>query len=206
MLEVPAGHPEKPQGEDGFKLLERMNGGSHEELGLWGISFQPIADTDRVLDVGCGGGANIKRLLARVPRGHVTGVDYSAVSVQASSDHNAEAVEAGRCDVLEGNASALPFPDSSFDIVTAFETTYYWDLPVALREVARVLKPGGHFLVCNEDDGGDPEILDLSTRIPGMVIHTPDALRDALVEANFTIESIERIPEKGHLAIVAQPK
>ena len=155
MLEVPAGHPEKPQGEDGFKLLERMNGGSHEELGLWGISFLPIADTDRVLDVGCGGGANIKRLLARVPRGHVTGVDYSAVSVQASSDHNAEAVEAGRCDVLEGNASALPFPDSSFDIVTAFETTYYWDLPVALREVARVLKPGGHFLVCNEDDGGE---------------------------------------------------
>ncbi|MBO7701915.1 MAG: class I SAM-dependent methyltransferase, partial [Eggerthellaceae bacterium] len=103
MLEVPAGHPEKPQGEDGFKLLERMNGGSHEELGLWGISFLPIADTDHVLDVGCGGGANIKRLLARVPRGHVTGVDYSAVSVQASSDHNAEAVEAGRCDVLEGN-------------------------------------------------------------------------------------------------------
>ena len=65
---------------------------------------------------------------------------------------------------------------------------------------------GKQIEIVTEDDGGDPEILDLSTRIPGMVIHTPDALRDALVEANFTIESIERIPGKGHLAIVAQPK
>ena len=206
MREVPAGHPEKPQGQDGFKLLDRMNGGSHEELGLWGISFLSIADTDRILDVGCGGGANIARLLGHVPNGHVTGIDYSPVSVEASRNHNAEAVEAGRCDILEGNASALPFPDLSFDIVTAFETTYYWDLPVALREVARVLKPNGSFLVCNEDDGSDPEVVDLATRIPGMTVHTPQALQDALVEAGFAIVGVERIPEKGHLAIIARPE
>lgn len=205
MMEVPAGHPEKPQGEDGFTLLERMNGGSHEELALWGLSHLDILESSEVLDIGCGGGANIARLLERAPLGHVTGVDYSRVSVEASSRHNAAALAQGRCSVLEGDVCALPLPDRAFDVVTAFETTYYWDLPMALPEVRRVLKPDGLFLVCNEDDGGDPEILDLATRIPGMVIHTPDALQQALVQAGFEIASVWRIPEKGHVAVIARP-
>ena len=117
---APAGHPEKPQGDDGFKLLERMNGGHHEQLALWGLSFLEIAADARVLDIGCGGGANIARLLERASAGFAAGVDYSPVSVEASRDYNAAAIEAGRCEVCEGNASALPFPDGSFDAVTAF--------------------------------------------------------------------------------------
>ena len=204
MAEVPAGHPEKPQGEDGFKLLDRMNGGRHEELAFWGLSFLPVGETDAVLDIGCGGGANIARLLARVPKGHVSGVDYSPVSVQASSEHNAGAIAEGRCDVREGNASELPYPDSSFDVVTAFETTYYWDLPTAFPEVKRILKPGGRFLVCNEDDGCDAEALELAAKIPGMVMHTPEVLEEALTQAGFAIATSERVREKGHLAIVGQ--
>ena len=204
MLEAPAGHPEKPQGEHGFKLLNRMNGGHHEELALWGLSFLPIAEDDTILDIGCGGGANIERLLSRAPQGHVTGVDYSPMSVQASSEHNAKAIEANRCRVLEGNASDLPLPDSAFDVATAFETTYYWDLPTAFPEVRRVLKPGGLFLVCNEDDGCDPERLELAKKITGMTMHTPDFLENALTEAGFEIVASERVPEKGHLAIVAR--
>ena len=204
MPEVPAGHPEKPQGEDGFKLLDRMNGGHHEELALWGLSFLPLEEGDAVLDIGCGGGANIERLLSRVPQGHVTGVDYSPMSVQVSSEHNADAIEEGRCRVLEGDASNLPLPDSSLDVATAFETTYYWDLPTAFPEVRRVLKPGGLFLVCNEDDGCDSERLELAKKIPGMTMHTPEFLEKALVNAGFQIAVSERVPEKGHLAIIAR--
>ena len=204
MPDVPLGHPEKPQGADGFKLLDRMNGGHHEELALWGLSFLTVTESDTILDIGCGGGANIKRLLELAPRGHVSGVDYSPVSVQASTDFNREAIDAGRCDVREGNSSDLPLPDASFDVVTAFETTYYWDLPTAFPEVKRVLKPGGRFLVCNEDDGCDPEALELAKKIPGMTMHTPEFLEEALVEAGFTIAASERVREKGHLAIIAQ--
>ena len=203
-MDVPAGHPEKPQGEDGFKLVERMNGGHHEDLSLWGLSFLRIADDARALDIGCGGGANIKRLLDRAPHGHVTGVDYSPVSVQASRDHNSSAIAAGRCEVFEGDSSNLPLPDDAFDVATAFETTYYWDLDRAFPEVKRVLKPGGLFLVCNEDDGDDPEVLELAEKIPGMAVHSPAELEAALVEAGFKIVASERVPEKGHLAIVAQ--
>lgn len=203
MLEVPAGHPEKPQGEDGMSLLNRMNGGHHEDLALWGLSFLPVEESEAILDIGCGGGANIERLLDRAPRGHVTGVDYSPLSVQKSLSHNDAAVQAGRCDVKEGNASQLPFPDEAFDTITAFETTYYWNLATAFPEVKRVLKPGGRFLICNEDDGGDPEVLELATKIPGMVVYTPEALASALVEAGFEIALSEHVQEKGHLAIIA---
>lgn len=204
MLEVPAGHPEKPQGADGFKLLDRMNGGRHEALAFWGLSFLPIGDADCVLDIGCGGGANIARLLDRAPLGQVTGVDYSPTSVQASCAFNEQAIAEGRCRVLEGDASNLPFADASFDAATAFETTYYWDLPTAFPEVMRVLKPGGRFLVCNEDDGRDEEALDLAARIPGMTMHTSEQLAAALERAGFAIEASEAVPEKGHLAIVAR--
>lgn len=203
-MDVPTGHPEKPQGEDGFKLLERMNGGHHEDLSLWGLSFLPVSEADRILEIGCGGGANIARLLERAPHGHVTGVDYSTVSVQASSNHNQAAIDEGRCTVLEGNSSALPLPDSAFDVATAFETTYYWDLQTAFPEVKRVLKPGGLFMICNEDDGDDPEVLDLADKIPGMTVHTPAQLEAALEEAGFEIVASERVPAKGHLAIVAK--
>ncbi len=203
MTEVPAGHPEKPSGEDGMALLERMNGGHHEELALWGLTFLPLEDGARVLDIGCGGGANIGRILERVPAGHVSGVDYSETSVRASTAYNARAIEQGRCDVSEGNASDLPYADASFDAVSAFETVYYWDLPTAFPEVLRVLVPGGRFLVCNEDDGGDPAVLELAKQIPGMVVYTCDQLVAALEEAGFVIDSVGQVPEKGHIAIVA---
>ena len=82
---VPAGHPERPEGEDGKRLLARMNGGHHEDLALWGLSQVEIAADARALDIGCGGGANIGRLLERAPQGHVCGLDYSPLS--GSSKH-----------------------------------------------------------------------------------------------------------------------
>lgn len=204
MVQVPAGHPEKPAGADGFKMLERMNGGHHEELALWGLSFLPVRATDRVLDIGCGGGANIARLIERAPQGSAVGVDYSPVSVQASREHNAQAVAEGRCEVMEGNASALPLPDASIDVATAFETVYYWDLPTAFAEVKRVLKPGGHFLACNEADGSHPDDHEFARLIPGMVVYTADDIAAALEQAGLAVVSVERDPEEGRFAVVAR--
>jgi ubiquinone/menaquinone biosynthesis C-methylase UbiE len=204
MAQVPAGHPEKPEGEDGVKMLERMNGGRHEELALWGLSFMPIGSADSLLDIGCGGGANIGRLLERTPEGSVVGVDYSPLSVEASRAYNAEAVAAGRCKVIEGDSAALPLPDDSFDGVTAFETVYYWDLPRAFAEVKRVLKPGGHFLACNEDDGSDPATLELAVQIPGMRVYSLEDLAAALEGAGLTVVTAENLPGTGQIAIAAR--
>ena len=204
MAQVPAGHPEKPQGADGFKMLERMNGGRHEDLALWGLSFMPIDEADRLLDIGCGGGANIGRLLERAPKGSVVGVDYSPVSVEASRTYNANAVAAGRCEVLEGDSSALPLRDASFNGVTAFETVYYWDLAHAFAEVKRVLKPGGHFLVCNEDNGSNPEIVELAKKIPHMRIYSLDELRQAMEAAGFEVVVAQNLEGTDQIALVGR--
>lgn len=203
-MQVPAGHPEKPEGDDGFKMLERMNGGHHEELALWGLALLPVEPASRMLDIGCGGGANIARLLDRAPEGSVVGIDYSPVSVQASRAYNAQAIADGRCEVLLADVLALPFPDAFFDVATAFETVYFWDREPAFAEVKRVLKSGGLFLVCNETDGSDPAQLALADEIPCMTIPTASELEAALAAAGFRIVESQHVADKTRIAIVAQ--
>ena len=112
----------KPEGFFGRMMVNGMNGGSHARMAEWGLSFVDIANNWDVLDVGCGGGANVARLLKRSAQGTVTGIDYSSVSVKKSREVNAAAIAAGRCKVVEGSAANLPFGENSFDLVTAFET------------------------------------------------------------------------------------
>ena len=187
MATVPAGHPEKPSGDDGRKLLLRMNSGGHEELANWGLDlFGLMGSESELLDVGCGGGANLKRLMERGPAGRVTGVDYSSVSVELSREVNAEAIAAGRCQVREGNVLDLPFEPNTFDVVTAFETIYFWpDAAKGLAEIHRVLKPGGRVLVCNDDDGTTPGAQDIAKQIEGMSLYTAERLESLLSEAGF---------------------
>lgn len=88
----------------------------------------------RVLDIGCGGGANLAQFLKLCPQGSVCGIDFSAESVATSLRKNAGAVAAGRCEVRQGDVSRLPYADASFDLVTAFETVYFWpDVPPPLQ-------------------------------------------------------------------------
>ena len=75
-----AGNPAKPTGEAGEKMLARMNE-SHAALTAWGLSFFHWQGDENVLDIGCGGGANLRRMSAHIKNGHLTGVDYAKTSV-----------------------------------------------------------------------------------------------------------------------------
>ena len=70
----------KPEGFFGRLMVAGMNGGSHAAMAKWGLEIIDIPQTGEILDIGCGGGANIARLLARSKASKVTGVDYSPVS------------------------------------------------------------------------------------------------------------------------------
>ena len=138
----------KPVGLGGKIMVALMNFG-HSAMAEWGLRFlQPALDA-MVLDCGCGGGANIKTLLKRCPKGKVQGIDYSAVSVEKARKVNASAIAAGQCTVQQASVAELPFEAERFDVVTAFETVYFWpELAQNFREVYRVLKPGGTFCGC----------------------------------------------------------
>ena len=138
----------KPVGLGGKIMVAMMNLG-HSPVARWGLRFLELTLDAKVLDCGCGGGANMKRLLKKCPQGVVKGIDYSPVSVEKSKKVNEAAIAEGRCAVLQGSVADMVFADDWFDTITAFETVYFWpDLPRCFREVFRVLRPGGTFCGC----------------------------------------------------------
>ena len=176
----------KPQGFGG-KLMTKMMNSGHAKLSQWGFSNISAKSDAEVLDVGCGGGANIAVWLDRCRNGHVTGMDYSEVSVAESQKLNALAIKQGKCNVVQGDVSAIPFSDESFDYVSAFETVYFWPgLVKCFSEVNRVLKSEGIFLICNESDGTNAADEKWTKMINGMKIYTSKQLVAALKEAGFT--------------------
>ena len=122
------GNPRKPEGTKGEEMLERMNQ-SHYEVTGWALSYWEIQEDDRVLDIGCGGGATLHRMAEKVTSGHVTGVDYSDVSVETSRRNNEKNIKSGKMDVLEGSVENLPFADDSFDKIITVESFYFWPDP-----------------------------------------------------------------------------
>ena len=124
---------------------------SHSRLTNWRLRQVPIEKHFKILDIGCGGGRTIQKLAAIATQGHVCGVDYASGSLSVSRSKNAELIKSGRVEVREASVSQLPFADEVFDLATAIETQYYWpDLVNDMKEVRRVLKPGGRLVVIAE--------------------------------------------------------
>jgi ubiquinone/menaquinone biosynthesis C-methylase UbiE len=124
---------------------------SHSKLTDWGLEHISIENHHTILDVGCGGGRTVSKLAAIATRGKVYGVDYSDESIAATERTNARWIELGRVEIRHGSISQLPFPDGMFDLVTAVETHFWWpNLPGDMREVFRVLKPGGTLVLIAE--------------------------------------------------------
>ena len=192
-----------PVGIGGKIMVALMNLG-HSPVARWGLRFLEPAPDAEVLDCGCGGGANIKRLLKLCPEGTVRGIDYSHVSVEKSKRVNKAAVARGRCDVLCTSVTELPFGSEQFEVVTAFETVYFWpELVQNFGEVYRVLKPGGVFFICNEANGETAKDDKWTQIINGMTIYTDTALKAYLEQAGFCkIQSHKN--KKGWLCITAQ--
>lgn len=178
----------KPAWWPGRLFLWGMNI-SHAGVTTWGLKHVEVKKDFTILDVGCGGGQTVDTLAAAARDGKVYGVDYSATSVAASRSRNARAIAAGHVDIREGSVSKLPFPDGMFDLVTAVETHYYWpDLVADMREVLRVLKPGGTFLLIAEayKGGGSLEVpTGLAMKVLGGSHLTASEHRELLTRAGY---------------------
>ena len=167
------GNPCRPEGEAGRAMLARMNE-SHARLVDWGLAQIDLRAGDTVLDIGCGGGNTLARMAERVTEGHLVGIDYAATSVEASRTFNAALVEAGRMEILHGSVEALPFADAHFDEVVTVESFYFWPNPEgSLKEVARVVKEGGTFLLLAEIYGRDDLPAGIREKVTGYALTNP---------------------------------
>ena len=176
----------KPEGIGGKIMVNMMNAG-HSSMAEWGFTHMEIQSDNVCLDIGCGGGANVKKLLVKTPYGKVIGIDYSEVSVIKSSKINKAEIENKHCEILQGNVMKLPFRKETFDIITAFETIYFWpDINEAFKQVYRVLKVSGTFMICNESNGENSKEEKWTKIIQGMKIYNSEQIKKSLEDAGFT--------------------
>ena len=169
----------KPQGKLGNIQLKSMNK-EHTPVSLWGLKHLNINPEDIVLDVGCGGGININRMAKDAKK--VYGIDYSIESVKLSREVNEKLIDNGQVEIHEGNVKDLPFEDDTFDIVTAFETVYFWlDIEKCFGEVKRVLKPGGM-----ESNGSDNFIMKFWKHFIDMELYTDEEITSFLQNNDFS--------------------
>jgi ubiquinone/menaquinone biosynthesis C-methylase UbiE len=190
----------KPVGTLGRMMLKGMNTG-HAPLASWGFSYLDLRPGSHILDVGCGGGANIAKMLADVPQSTADGLDYSDESVAYSKKTNAAHL-GPRCTIRQGDVACLPYPDHVLDYVTAFETIYFWpDLDTAFAEISRALKPEGELFICCEED--DPSDTTWTDRIEGMTVYAAHDLEERLLRQGYQSVQIHHHAEKGWMCLTA---
>ncbi len=172
----------------GRAMLNFMNL-CHAPLTNWGLKLVDIQDGWTMLDIGCGGGATLQRLLKRSKGAKVYGIDISEESVAKAKKVNADVLDK-QVFVTLGSAEKLPYEDGKFDLVTAVETVYFWpNLPDCLQEVRRVLKSGGKFAILVEVVDSDSK---WTSVVEGMTAYSPEDLKKLLDEAGFTQTEIHR--------------
>ena len=189
----------KPTGKFGIFFAKIMNAG-HSHLTRWGLSHISIDKDFIVLDVGCGGGKTINLLAGIAKEGKVYGIDYSESSVAVATNINKKYVDAGQVGILHASVQTIPFPDDMFDLVTAIETYYFWpDLINNLREIKRVLKPGGSVIIINASYRSEKFEKRNSSlaRAGGFTHHLPEEFQALLIGANYSLIRIEVLENKN---------
>jgi len=172
----------------------------HSKVTDWGLSHVSIGERDTILDVGCGGGRTLTKLAALATGGVVHGVDYSAESVAAARRNNRHLEATGRVVVQEASVTDLPFADDTFDLVTAVETHFWWsDIAAGIREIVRVLKPGGRLAIIAEFYNGEKyaKYVDRLSRFTSMAILDVAQHRALFEEAGFTDVQLSEEPAKS---------
>jgi len=120
----------------------------NKERSWWVLPLLEIHDKDRVLEVGFGSGADIRRVSEIAVHGFVAGIDHSEVMLQQAIRRNAASVRAGRVELQLGSAARLPYPDSSFDKAFCINVAQFWPDPLTpIQELRRVLRDGGRIAI-----------------------------------------------------------
>ena len=195
---------QKPTGWLGRFVVRNMNS-RHSKVTDWGLSNVRIRPQDVILDVGCGGGRTISKLASVATDGKVFGLDFSDASLTVARKLNARQIEQGRVEIHEGSVLNLPFQADTFDLVTAVETHFWWsDLPAGMREILRVLKPGGTLLIIAEIyKGAQAKMTRLVEKYAprtGIKVLSADEHRALFTDGGYSDVQINTEPHKGWIS------
>lgn len=201
-----AGQVRKPDRFAG-RLIAKLMNQSHSKLTDWALTHVRIAEAFHILDVGCGGGRTIEKLAAAAPAGKIYGIDYASGSVATSRAWNKELIREGRVEIQEATVSKLPFAADAFDLVTAIETQYYWpDLVNDMREILRVLNPGGTLAVVAETykGGSRDAVVGSVMKLFGSPSLGVKEHRELFTQAGYTAVEVFEEGKKGWICVTGK--
>ena len=168
------------------------------------IDMLDIRSNDRVVDLGTGHGESLTSLAKRAHRGEVEGIDISTVMLGIARRKHRKKIRSGRIALHHASANALPFNDNSFDKALAVHTLYFWNPAQSyLREIARILKPGGLVLLAFRP-AEDAQVV---AKFPSTVYHFRSIAEVSVLirDAGFSnIETVHRdLPGKSMVWLLA---
>lgn len=188
----------RPSGLMGRVIAAGMNRGNRA-FNARAIERLDVRPGSRVLDLGFGGGLTFAPLWERGAT--VVGVDRAKDMVARAKDRHRADVDAGRLELHAGEVQALPLADGAVDRALTVNTVYFWpDLAPGLRELHRVLGPGGRVVIGIRDGS-------VMTKVDPAVftLRPPQEIAAALTEAGFTGAEVDSAGDgTSHLITAAR--
>jgi SAM-dependent methyltransferase len=173
---------------------------ANADTNRWVADSLELTGTEDVLELGCGPGHLLGLVASRLDTGRVVGVDHSSEATTVARDRlngHGDGVEIVTADVERG----LAFPDASFDRVVAVHVVYFWDDPSAvLREVRRVLRPGGR-VVLGFSAEARPRWLSRAFEADGHHLHRPVEVQALVCGAGFRDVRLHQVPDSEHAVV-----
>lgn len=174
----------KPAGELAGKVADKMSVGNRPLYDLT-LKAMKIEENDFILEIGFGGGEHFTDFLSKAANVQIRGIDYSEDMVKRASANNGNFIDSGQLKLFLGNSNSLPFKDEAFDKVFCNMVIYFWENPVEhLKEIRRVLKPGGKFYTGMRSKGS---MLELPFTKHGFNLYKEAAWQSILEENGFLI-------------------
>lgn len=176
------------------KLIAHIMATETAAANEYALRLLRLAPADHVLEVGFGHGRTIQRAAEATPQGFVAGVDVSEQMMRMASRHNRRHITAGRVVLKLSDGTHLPFADCSFDKAYSVHVLYFWPQPQdQLREILRVLKPGGHLVMGFRTRSGER-----TADFPSSIyrFYEPDEVHSLLTCCGFQAIAVDVSPDR----------